>query len=153
MLSSLPLRTIVIAGLIGELLFEAYAWLVSPLIFGVTLEPANLVTALSKIYLGVLLPYPVAFAIHFGIGVLGFGFAVWLLHRLTKLPLVTAGVVGGFVLWFVAQGFLAQLVGRDFMMGFGAYTQSSFFAHVGMAAVMGLIMALLTRHKPAMTQA
>ncbi|MEO9685356.1 MAG: hypothetical protein ABJR46_01020 [Tateyamaria sp.] len=153
MLSSLPLRTIAIAGLVGELLFEAYAWLVSPLVFGVTLEPANLVTALFKMYLGVQLPYPVAFVIHVGIGIVGFGLAVWCLHRLTKLPLVAAGVVSGFVLWFVAQGFLAQLVGRDFMMGFGAYTQSSFFAHVGMAAVMGLIMALLTRSKPAVTQA
>ena len=152
MLSSIPLRIIIIAGLIGEVLFETYAWIVSPLIFGITLEPANLVAALSNIYLGVPIGYPVAFVIHFGVGVLGFGLAVWMLHRAARLPLVTAGAVGGFILWFVAQGVLAQLVGREFMMGFGSYTQSSFFAHVGMATAMGLVMARLTRDGPAVTR-
>jgi len=144
MLASLPVRTIAIAGLIGELLFETYAWIISPLLFGVTLEPTNLIVALSKIYTGIILPYPVAFAIHFVVGVLGFGLVVWCVHRFARLPLVASGAVGGFVLWFVAQGVLAQLVGRDFMMGFGSYTQSSFFAHVGMAVAMGLVMAQLT---------
>ena len=152
MLSSLPLRIIAIAGLIGELLFEVYAWIISPLLFGVTLEPANLVAALSKIYLGIALPYPLAFAVHIFVGVLGFGLAVWCVHRFAKLPLVTAGVVGGFLLWFVAQGFLAHLVGRDFMIGFGSYTQSSFFAHIGMATLMGLIMDRLSHASSSVTQ-
>lgn len=37
---------IALAGLIGEVAFEVYAWLVSPLLFGVTLQPSNLVIAI-----------------------------------------------------------------------------------------------------------
>jgi len=57
-------------GLIGELTFEAYAWLASPILFGVKLEPANLVIGLSKKLGSVHLPYATAFAIHFLIGAL-----------------------------------------------------------------------------------
>jgi len=48
------------------------------------------------------------------------------------LDFLGSGVLAGIVLWFVAQGVLAPLMGRSFMMGFGSYTQSSFVGHVGM---------------------
>ncbi|MBV7408990.1 MULTISPECIES: hypothetical protein [Roseobacteraceae] len=147
-LTAFPLRIVLIAGLIGELAFEAYAWLMSPLIFGVVLEPSNLIAALARIYLDASLGYGAAFAVHFAIGVVGFGSAVWLIHRLSGLRPELAGALTGLALWFVAQGGLAQLVGRDFMMGFGAYTQSSFVGHVGMATIMGAVIARLqARHR------
>jgi len=140
-----PLRPFLLAGLAGEFAFEAYAWLFSPVLFGVTLEPANLVAALGRIYLGIELTYVAAFALHFAIGVIGFSAVVWMIHRITHLNLVLSGAIAGVVLWFVAQGVLAQLVGRAFMMGFGAYTQSSFVGHVGMAIIIGAAMARLLR--------
>ncbi len=137
------LETTIIAGLAGEIAFELYAWLISPLLFGVALAPANLIVALSKLTLGVGLPYWAGFAVHFLIGAIGFAVFVRLTHLVTGTRLVLSGAIAGFVLWFVAQGLLAPAVGRSFMMGFGAYTQSSFIGHVGMATLMGWVMLRL----------
>lgn len=144
MVPSHTLRPLLIAGLIGELSFEAYAWLVSPLLFGLTLEPARLVTALVQMGTGITLPYTAAFAIHFCIGAVGFAFVFWAFHRLGRIGPVLAGAVAGVALWFVAQGMLAPLVGRSFMMGFGPYTQSSFIGHVGMTLIIGAVFTRLT---------
>jgi uncharacterized membrane protein YagU involved in acid resistance len=133
------ISTLALAGLIGEISFEAYAWLISPLIFGVQLEPAKLVTALTKIFTGIQLPYAGAFVLHFLIGAVGFATVVYLFKQLTKLGYLTSGLAAGFSLWFVAQGILAPVVGRTFMMGFGSYTQSSFVGHVGMCVLMGFL--------------
>lgn len=133
------IRNVATAGLLGELAFEAYAWLVSPVLFGVKLEPANLVIGLTKAATGVQLPYGAAFAIHFLIGALGFAAIVYLAKRMTNLGYAMAGLTAGLVLWFVAQGLLAPLMGRTFMMGFGAYTQSSFIGHVGMTLLIALM--------------
>ena len=137
--------TLLLAGLAGEIAFELYAWLLSPLLFGVALAPANLVVAFGKIALGITLPYWLGFALHIALGIVGFSVFVWLVHRLTRLGLVLSGALSGLVLWFVAQGLLAPVVGRSFMMDFGAYTQSSFVGHVGMAMVIGYAIALLQR--------
>ncbi|MEP2472831.1 MAG: hypothetical protein ABJH45_14900 [Paracoccaceae bacterium] len=139
----LMLRNLLIAGLVGQLAFEAYAWLISPLIFGPSLEPANLVIGLTRTITGATLSYWTAFAIHFVIGSVGFAVFVYLVHLLTKTGLIVSGIIAGVALWFIAQGILAPAMGRDFMMGFGTYTQSSAVAHIGMAALMGAVMARL----------
>jgi len=143
MLTYLTLRNLALAGLAGEIAFELYAWLISPILFGVALAPANLVVALSKMGFGVSLPYWVGFVVHFSIGAFGFATFVWLTHLVSRANLIVSGAIAGLVLWFVAQGLLAPLVGRTFMMGFGAYTQSSFIGHVGMASLMGYVMVAL----------
>ncbi|MEB8387261.1 hypothetical protein OO012_08485 [Rhodobacteraceae bacterium KMM 6894] len=143
MFTSRTLRNLAIAGLAGEISFEIYAWLISPLLFGVALSPANLVIALIKTAFGVSVPYSAGFLIHFTIGAIGFAGVVWLTHLVSRTNLILSGVIAGFILWFVAQGLLAPIVGRTFMMGFGAYTQSSFIGHVGMATLMGYIMGAL----------
>ena len=143
------LTTLATAGLIGEITFEAYAWLLSPVLFGVRLEPANLVIGLAKKLLGLELPYAMAFFVHFLIGAIGFAAVVFLFKRFTKLSYLGAGLIAGVALWFVAQGMLAPLMGRSFMMGFGTYTQSSFVGHTGMTVVIALLWkTLLTRHTP-----
>jgi hypothetical protein len=152
MQASLPFRNILIAGLIGQLTFEAYAWLLSPILFGPMLEPSNLVIGLTNVMTGVALPYWAAFILHFVIGSAGFGLFVYLTHLVTKQGLVLSGFIAGLVLWFVAQGFLAPVMGRDFMMGFGSYTQSSAIAHIGMATLMGALMQRLDRHRATLAQ-
>ena len=137
------LRNLLLAGLVGEIAFELYAWLISPILFGVSLAPANLVIALIKIALGVAVPYWAGFLLHFTIGVVGFAAFVWVTHLVSRTNLILSGVIAGVILWFIAQGVLAPVVGRSFMMGFGAYTQSSFIGHVGMATVIGYVMAAL----------
>lgn len=144
-LNSLPgrhvLLSIALAGLIGEIAFEIYAWTVSPLLFGVTLQPSNLVIALAAKLAGMSLPYEAAFVIHFMIGAFGFGAVVYLVLSAMPSKVWLAGLIAGVLLWFVAQGLLAPLIGRSFMMGFGTYTQSSFVGHVGMTVIMAQLLA------------
>jgi hypothetical protein len=134
------LLSIALAGLIGEILFEAYAWLVSPLVFGVTLQPSNLVIALAAKFMGVELTHGMAFPIHFAIGAFGFGAFVYLTRLLFSSRVWLTGFVSGLALWFIAQGILAPVIGRSFMMGFETYTQSSFVGHVGMTLIMSYLL-------------
>ena len=138
------LFTIALAGLLGEIAFELYAWLLSPLLFDVVLQPANLVIALTAKLTGIQLTYPVAFPLHFLVGSLGFGAFVYVIMLLFSPGRVwLAGFFAGVVLWFVAQGMLAPFVGRSFMMDFGGYTQSSFIGHLGMTLVIARVIAAL----------
>lgn len=132
-----------ISGAVGEGAFEAYAFLLSPLLFGVTLEPANLVTALAA-RAGVTLSYGQAFALHVAAGALVFPATALAFRAVSGLrnPL-TWGFLWGVVLWALAQGGLAPLVGRAPFMGFGAYTQSSFIAHTGFMLVFALVYTAL----------
>ena len=130
---------IVGAGIVAEIVFEAYAWLISPKIFGPKLEPANLVKGLMKKFLGLELSYMQAFFIHLFVGAVIFSLAVYLISKLLKSRYVLGGFVTGLALWFTAQGILAPLMGRSFMMDFGPYTQSSFIGHVGMTLIIGFI--------------
>jgi len=140
----LSLKNLAIAGLVGELAFEAYAWLISPLLFGVALAPSNLVMALTNIAFGLEIPHWFAFVIHFSIGAFGFAAFVFATHLVSKTSMILSGAITGFVLWFIAQGILAPVVGRSFMMDFGAYTQSSFIGHVGMAILIGFVFRKLS---------
>ncbi len=133
------IKSLALAGLIGEITFEAYAWLASPILFGVSLQPSKLVMALTKIFTGIELPYGTAFVVHFIIGALGFATVVFLFRKFMKLGYLASGFAAGVALWFVAQGVLAPVVGRSFMMGFGSYTQSSFVGHVGMCVLMAFL--------------
>lgn len=136
---------IVLSGLIGEVLFETYAWLVSPSLFGFALQPSNLVIALVAKLFGLQLDHTSAFVVHFLVGSLGFGLFVYLVRVGLKLRVWMTGAVAGIVLWFVAQGILAPFIGRSFMMDFGLYTQSSFVGHLGMTLVMAYLLEWFLR--------
>lgn len=130
------LLSIALAGLIGEISFELYAWLISPFLFGVTLQPSNLIIAMVAKLTGAQFSHTVAFPIHFIIGSLGFGLFVYMTRLVMPGRVFLTGLISGFVLWFVAQGVLAPIIGRSFMMDFGTYTQSSFIGHVSMTLIM-----------------
>lgn len=145
LLKTIPLKhvvlSIVLAGLIGEIAFEIYAWAISPLLFNVVLQPSNLVIALTAKLTGTQISKAVAFPVHFLIGSLGFGLFVYATRLLMPARVWLTGFVSGLVLWFVAQGLLAPFIGRSFMMDFGTYTQSSFVGHVGMTLLMAHLLA------------
>ncbi len=144
------LVSIALSGLIGEIVFEAYAWLVSPSLFGFALQPSNLVIALAGKLFGLSLDHTSAFVVHFLVGSLGFGLFVYLVRVVLKLGVWGTGAVAGVVLWFVAQGLLAPFIGRSFMMDFGPYTQSSFIGHVGMTLIMAYLLdAFMKRYQAA----
>ena len=145
--------SIILAGLLGEIAFEVYAWVISPLLFGVALQPSNLVIAMTAKLTGVQISHAVAFPVHFLIGSLGFGAFVYLVRLLMPARVWRTGFVAGFVLWFVAQGLLAPFIGRSFMMGFGTYTQSSFVGHVGMTLLMAHLLAAFLKGRSGATGA
>ena len=134
-IDKINLKHIVMAGLAAETIFELYAWLVSPVFFGKALEPANLLIGLSHKLGGISLSYELAFVFHFLIGSIGFATFTYIVQKVLRLPILVTGAISGIVLWFFAQGVLAPLLGREFMMGFGPYTQSSFIGHVGMTLI------------------
>lgn len=131
-------KLLIVSGLIAQGAFELYAWVVSPILFGPTLQPAKLIMGLNAKYLGVDVPYAAAFAMHIATGVFVISGVTLLLYQLFRSRAIVSGVAGGVLLWFVAQGILAPAMGRAFMMGFGPYTQSSFVAHVGFSLIVTL---------------
>lgn len=136
---------VAIAGIIGEAAFELYAWLVSPILFDASLQPARLVVAIVEKLTAMTLSYNLAFALHATIGAFGFAAFVYLFRRALPGWVFVAGFLSGLVLWFVAQGMLAPYIGRSFMMGFGPYTQSSFIGHVGMTLIISYVMDALSK--------
>lgn len=120
-----------IAGAIGEVAFETYAFVFSPALFGgLELQPAFLVQGLAAQHLGLTLTYNQAFALHFAAGAIVFPLGYLIFRRVSPVPTALAnGLIFGVALWAFAQGILAPLVGREPFMGFGDYTWSSLIAH------------------------
>ncbi len=141
------IKVAVLGGLIAQIAFEVYAWLISPLVFGPKLQPAMLVMGLTEKYMGISLPYEVAFGLHALIGVIGFGIFTLLFYKTLRSRAILSGLISGVVLWFIAQGVLAPAMGREFMMGFGPYTQSSFVSHVGMTMIIALFISSVLKQK------
>lgn len=119
------------AGIVGEAVFEIMALAIAPLLLGQAMKPALLVGALAQVVLGAQissaaawLGYLLAGAVLFPMGYVlfarGFGGLVW--------PL--AAMLYAVLLWLLAQGVLAPLAGRPFMLGFTAYTWASLGVHV-----------------------
>ena len=141
------IKIAILGGLIAQIAFEAYAWLISPLIFGPKLQPSMLVMGLIEKYLAFSLSYEFAFLLHALIGIIGFGLFTLLFYKAFRSRTMLSGFVSGVVLWFIAQGILAPAMGREFMMGFGPYTQSSFVAHVGMTMLIAWFISKLSKQK------
>jgi uncharacterized membrane protein YagU involved in acid resistance len=140
---------IILAGLAGEAVFEALAWGVAPVLVGQPTQPALLVQTLAANVLGVEVDIGAAFAIHLLVGVALFpaGYAA-LRRRLPVAPLAL-GALYGVVLWFLAQGMLAPLAGRPFMLGFAPYSMVSLGFHLAYAMTVAGAYAWLTGRREA----
>lgn len=131
--------TFFLAGFIAELAFEIYAFILSPLLFDLTLQPAGLVATLAERWLGVAMSMNVAFVIHAVAGIILFPLTYLAFARISLVTSPWAnGLFWGLVLWVVAQGVLAPLAGRAPFMGFGSYTFSSLVAHPLMTVAFAL---------------
>lgn len=100
---------------------------------------------LAEQFFGITLSYGAAFVLHTLIGIIGFGVFTLLFYKVFRGRALLSGLVSGVVLWFIAQGVLAPAMGRDFMMGFGSYTQSSFVSHVGMTLIIAFFIRFLLK--------
>lgn len=137
---------ILLAGLIGEAVFEVLALLVAPAVLGTPMIPAMLVGALGGMITGTPLPMPLAWAGHLLAGVAIFPLGYVAFRRLTGIaswPL--AGALWAVILWALAQGVFAPLVGRPFMLGFVPYTWASLAVHAAYALTVAAAFDRLSR--------
>ncbi len=113
------------------------------------MEPANLVIGLTKTFLGAPFTYPMAYAAHLTLGAVGFPLGYFILRRtiFARLPWYVAGLGWGVILWFIAQGILAPLMGRAFMMDWVPYTWVSLFAHPMMALIIAGVYHTMVERK------
>lgn len=119
------------AGIVGEMAFEILALVVAPMVLGRTMEPALLVEALAQSVLGAQISVGAAWLVHLVAGVALFPMGYALFARgLNGLAWPAAAALYAALLWLLAQGVLAPLAGRPFMLGFGAYTWASLAVHV-----------------------
>jgi hypothetical protein len=111
------------AGVAGEIVLEIFAWLIAPLLLGRPMSPSLLVSDLARSLFGLRLSMAASFTLRLASGIALFPVAYFLFRSAAKIQSsAMAGVVWGGILWFIAQALLAPLVGRPFMLGFGAYT-------------------------------
>ena len=125
-----PLAALLLAGLVGQVVFEFVAFVLMPAFLGKPLMPVVLVEELARTLFGLEVGRPVAWSIHLAAGIVVFPFGYLGLLRLTGLSWVMAGTLWGALLWLLAQAVLAPLAGRPLMLGFVPYTWASLAAHL-----------------------
>ncbi|PQO23924.1 hypothetical protein C2I36_05645 [Rhodobacteraceae bacterium WD3A24] len=118
------------AGLAGEAVFEILALIVAPAVLGTPMMPAMLVAGLGGSIFGATVPMPLAWALHLLAGAVVFPLGYLALCRaMGARSWVLPGLVWALILWVIAQGLLAPMVGRPFMLGFIPYTWASLAVH------------------------
>ena len=150
----LPLiAVLLVAGIAAEIAFESFGLLLAPVLFGFAMEPANLVIGLIKTFAGIDASYLAAYVLHFFVGAIAFPLGYVLLRKtiLARLPWLVAGLIWGVILWFIAQGILAPLMGRPFMMDWVPYTWASLIAHPMMTVVIAFVWHKLTEQSRQVT--
>jgi len=114
-------------GLAGLLIWEVWARVLTKAVLGYPLEPAGLIDAIAQHRLGLSVPYLIREALHYGVGIVGYPVAYFVISRfvprwpvvLDAIVLVTfsAGIAGliaagsfapiHFIFWTAAVGLIA----------------------------------------------
>lgn len=134
------LLRLVAGGAVGLFVWELWARLLTPAVLGFPLEPAGLLDALFQHNLGLAVPWLLREALHYGIGLLGYPVAYYLISRLVP----RFGLVLDLVVLVTFTVAIAGLVGR------GAFQPIHF---VFWTAVLGLIATRLINKDPAIADA
>jgi len=142
--AGVPIGALLAAGIAGEIVFEVLAFVAAPAVVGQTMQPALLVMALARTLLGLEIGLVLGWAGHLLAGVVLFPLGYVAFRRLTGLrKWWLAGLLWAVVLWLVAQGVLAPLVGRPVMLGFVPYTWASLAAHALYSLTVALVWSRL----------
>lgn len=119
------------AGVVGEVVFEVLALIVAPMVLGTAMKPALLVGALAGVLAGGAISSATAWLGHVLAGAVLFPVGYVLFQRYFGLrPWPLAALLYAVLLWFIAQGVLAPIAGRPFMLGFVTYTWASLAVHM-----------------------
>jgi hypothetical protein len=76
------LRNLAIGGLAGLFLWEIFARVVTKAVLGYPLEPAGLIDAIAQHQFGLEVNYWVREALHYGVGIIGYPVAFYVVSRL-----------------------------------------------------------------------
>ena len=155
-------RTIInlaIGGLVGLLIWEVFARFITKAVVGVPLEPAGLIDAIANHQFGLMVPYLLREALHYGVGIFGYPIAYFVISRMhprwsLALDIITfvtftiaallfwknglAGI-GTLVFWLVVTAFIAtrfinkNVLWRD-SIAWGTFT---WFNALGLMAPIG----------------
>ena len=146
MFDKLPVRVLG-AGVAGLVVWEVFARLIAPVVFGFTLDPTQLI----EIALGVTgVPAELLHLIT-GLVAFPFGYVVVvapLVPRLFggRLPWAVAGLGYGVGLWvFAMYGMASVLGGMPPFLGFAPVAWASLVGHVGLGLGMAGALAFMTR--------
>jgi hypothetical protein len=71
-----------LGGLIGLLVWEVWARVLTNAILGYPLEPAGLIDAIAQHQLGLSVPYLLREVLHYGVGILGYPIAYYVISRM-----------------------------------------------------------------------
>jgi hypothetical protein len=125
------LAWLAVGGFIGLVAWELFANLVTPIFVGGPLEPPALITSLIQHWTGIVVPWPLAVAIHYATGILLYPLGYWFLSRwLVTFGTIVDGVLWGVITWILALGVFASLAGLPFMLGWIPLTWFSLIGHV-----------------------
>jgi hypothetical protein len=116
------LKNLAIGGVAGLFLWEIFARVVTKAILGYPLEPAGLIDAIAQHQFGLSVNYWVREALHYGVGILGYPIAFYVISRmlprwsslLDGLTLLTFTIAVGF--HFKANGFSSLVLGFWFLV-------------------------------------
>lgn len=130
------LKRLALGGAIGLVTWELFANLVTPIFVGGPLEPPALITSLIQHWSGILVPWPLAVAIHYLTGILLYPLGYWFTSRwVLTLGTIGDGLLWGVITWVLALGVFATLAGLPFMLGFIPLAWFSLIGHVIYALV------------------
>ena len=81
------LRTVsnlAIGGVLGLIIWEFWARVITKAVVGYPLEPAGLIDAIAQHQFGLSVPYLLREALHYGVGILGYPIAYFIISRALK---------------------------------------------------------------------
>ena len=122
-------------GLIGLVVWEVFARVLTPLVLGGPLEPAGLIISLFRSLVDVNPGRPAAEVIHYLTGIFFYPIGFYVLTRIASFGAVVDGIAWGVITWVLALGVFAGLAGLPFMLNFIPLTWMSLLGHVLYALV------------------
>ena len=122
-------------GLLGLVVWEVFARVITPLVLGGPLEPAGLIISLFRNLIDINPGRPAAEVIHYLTGIFFYPIGYYILSRIASFGAVVDGLAWGVITWVLALGVFASLAGFPFMLNFIPLTWMSLLGHVLYALV------------------
>jgi hypothetical protein len=120
------IKNLAIGGLAGLFLWEIFARVVTKAVLGYPLEPAGLIDAIAQHQFGLSVNYWLREALHYGVGILGYPIAFYVISRMIPR-------------WTVL---LDALVLMTFTIAVGFHLKANGFS-LGILAFLGAVVALI----------